>query len=157
MKRTAGTLYRLYLITVSLLLVACDPAITIRQIKASTGSSAPITIEVKTERPLVGEDLYVPNVAVTNISDSPITITSVELAAKRGPSANKPRHAESYPSVVAPGKTETLDIWFDLADDVKKTFFRQPAALLVHYRTRGRDETASVSVIGEPLPPVRPR
>jgi hypothetical protein len=148
MKPIAGTLY---LIAVSLLLVACDPGMTIRQIKASTGPSAPITIEVKTEHPLVGEDLYVPNVAVTNISDSPITITSVELAAKRGTYANKPRHAENYPSVVAPGKTETLDIWFNLADDVKKTFFRQPAALLVHYRTRGRDETANVSVIGGPL------
>ena len=154
MKPIAGTLC---LIAVSFLPVACDPGMTIRQMKASTGTSAPIKIEVKTEHPLVGEDLYVPNVTVTNILDSPITITSVELAAKRSTYANKPRHAESYPSVVAPGKTEALDIWFHLADDLKKTFFRQPAELRVHYKIRGQDETAHVSVIGGPLTPVRPK
>jgi hypothetical protein len=144
MKRT-GTLY---FITVMFLLVACDPAITIRQIKASNGTSAPITINVKTEHPLVGHTFYVPRVTVTNGADWPITITSVELAAKGGTYANKPRQPGSYPSAVPPGKTETLDVWFDLADDVKKTFFRQPAELRVHYRSRGRDETAHVSVIG---------
>ena len=148
MKRTAGVLY---LITVSLLLVACDPAITIRQIKASNGASTPITIEVKTEHPIVGHTWYTPQVTVTNGSDSPITITSVELAAKRGTYANKPRQPASYPSAVPPGKSEVLDISFDLADDVKKTFFRQPAELRVHYRSRGRDETAQVSVVGGPL------
>lgn len=142
---------KLYLIAVLLLLVGCDPGMTIHQIKASTGPSAPLTIKVKTEHPLVGDDLYVPSVAVTNISDSPITITSVELIAKRGPYANRPRRAESYPSVVAPGKTETLDLWFELTVDVKKTFFRQPAALSVHYRIRDQDETTSVSLIGGPL------
>jgi hypothetical protein len=45
-------------------------------------------------------------------------------------------------------ETETLEIWFDLADDVRETFFRQPAELRVHYKGRGRDETAHVSVIG---------
>src|SRR6266481_5826975 len=145
MKRTAGTLY---LITVSLLLVACDPAISIRQVKNSNGTSAPITIDVKTEHPLVGTTRYVPQVTITNGSDSPITITSVELAAKGGTYANKPRQPGSYPAAVPPGKTETLDIWFDLARDVKETFFRQPAELRVHYRSRGQDETAQVSVIG---------
>ncbi len=145
MKRTAGTLG---LITVSLLLVACDPGMTIRQIKASNGTSEPITIEVKTEHPLIGHTFYAPQVTLINGSDSPITITSVELTAKRGTYANNPVRPGSYPSTVPPGKTETLDIWFDLADDVKETFFRQPAELRVHYRSRGRDETAQVSVVG---------
>ena len=145
MKQTAGTLY---FITVMFLLVACDPAIAIRQIRASNGTSAPITIDVKTRYPLVGERIYEPQVTVTNGSDLPITITSVELAAKQGTYANKPRQPGSYPSTVPPGKTEALDIWFDLTDDVKKTFFRQPAELRVHYKSRGRDETAHVSVIG---------
>ncbi len=148
MKRTAGTLY---LITVSLLFVACDPGMTIRQVKASNGTSDAITIEVKTEHPLIGHTFYAPQVTVTNDSDSPITITSVELAAKRGTYPNKPLHSGSYPSAVPPGKTETLDVWFDLADDVRNTFFRQPAELQVHYRSRGRDETSLVSIIGGPL------
>ncbi len=148
MKRTAGTLY---LITVSLLLVACDPGMTIRQIKASNGTSARITLNVKTEHPLIGHTWYVPQVTVTNSSDSPFTITSVELVAKRGTYVNKPRRPGSYPLDVPPGKTEILDIWFDLTDDVKETFFRQPAELRVHYKSRDQDETAHVSVIGGPL------
>jgi hypothetical protein len=148
MKRTAGTLY---LIAVSLLLAACDPGITIRQIKASNGTSDPMRVEVKTGHPLIGQTFYAPHVTVTNDSDSLITITSVELAAKRGTYANKPLHSGSYPSAVSRGKSETLDIWFDLADGVKNMFFRQPAELQVHYRSRGRDETAHVSVIGGPL------
>jgi hypothetical protein len=149
MKRTAGTLY---LITVSLLLVACDPAITIRQIKASNRTSTPITIEVKTEHPFAGHTSYVPEVTVTNRSDSPVSITSVDLATKRGTYANKPRRpGGDYPVTVPPGENETLNIWIDLADDVKKTFFRQPAELRVHYKSRGQDETAHVSIIGGPL------
>jgi hypothetical protein len=123
MKRTAG---KLYLITVSLLLVACDPAITIRQIKASNGTSTPITIEVKTEHPFAGHTWYMPQVTVTNRSDSLMSITFVDLATKRGTYANKPRQPGSYPVTVPPGETETLDIWFDLADDVKETFFDSP-------------------------------
>lgn len=145
MKRTAGALY---LITVSLLLVACDPGMTIRQIEASNGTPARITLNVKTKHLLIGETSYVPQVTVTNNSDSPITITSVELIAKRGTYANKPLQPGSYPMAVPPGKTETLDIWFDLADHVKETFFRQPAEVRVHYKSRSQDETAHVSVIG---------
>lgn len=124
---------------------------TIRQIKASNGTSARITLNLKTEHPLIGENWYVPQVTVTNNSDSPVTITSVELVAKRGTYANKPRQPGSYPLAVPPGKTETLDIWFELADYVKEKFFRQPAELLVHYKSRSQDETAHVSVIGGPL------
>lgn len=148
MKRTAGSLY---FIAVIFLSVACDPAITIRQIRASNETSAPITIDVKTQHLLIGERIYVPQVTVRNGSDLPITITSVELAAKQGTYANKPRQPGSYPSTVSPGKAETLEVWFDLTDDVRETFFRQPAELRVHYKSRGRDETAHVSVVGGPL------
>jgi hypothetical protein len=148
MKRTARTLY---LITVVLLLVSCDPAITIRQIKPSNATSAPITINVKTQHPMVGNTRYVPQVTVTNGSDSPIAVTAVELSTKTGTYVNKPRQPRSYPAQVPPGTTETLDIWFDLANGVRKTFFRQPADLRVHYRSGGREETAHVTVTGGPL------
>lgn len=148
MKRTA---WKLYPIALSLLLVGCDPAITIRQIKTSNGTLAPVTIDVKTQHPFVGHTWYVPQVTVTSRSDLPITITSVELIAKRGTYANKPRETGSYPLTVPPGTTETLDVWFDLTYDVKETFFRQPAELQVHYNSRGQHEIALVSVIGGPL------
>jgi hypothetical protein len=140
-----------FVIAVSLLSVACDPGMTIRQTDAATSASEPIAIEVKTQHPLVSHEWYAPTVVVTNTSDSAITIASVELAAKASTYVNKPRRAESYPSLVDPGKTETLDTWFDLAGNVKKTFFRQPAALLVHYQLRGREQTAQVSIVGGPL------
>ena len=139
----------LYLITVSFLLIACDPGMTIRQIKASSGNSAPLRIEVKTQHPLVGQTWYHPRVAITNTLDSAISITSVELVTKAGTYADK--RTESYPLAVLAGKTETLDTLFDLTADVKKTLFRRPAELRVHYRSHGRDETTHVSVIGGPL------
>src|ERR1700744_6622454 len=138
-----------FVIAASLLSVACDPGMTIRQSDA-TSASQPIVNEVKTQHPLVSHEWYAPTVAVTNTSDSAITIASVELAAKATTYVNKPRRAESYPSLVDPGKTETLDTWFDLAGNVKKPFFPQPAALLVHYKLRGRDRTAQVSIVGGP-------
>jgi hypothetical protein len=140
-----------YLITVSLLLVACDPGMTIRQIKASDETSAPIRIEVKAQHPLIGHKFYAPQVTVINVSNSPVTITSVGLAAKQTTYTNKPLHSGSYPLTVPPGKAGTLDIWFDLADDVKNTFFRQPAELEVHYTSQGQDETARVPIIGGPF------
>jgi hypothetical protein len=124
---------------------------TIRQIKASNPTSDPIKIAVRTQHPIVTHTWYNPEVTVTNGSDSSITITSVELAAQRKTYANKPRQPGSYPFVVPPGKSETLDVSFDLTDDVKKTLFRRPAELRVYYRTRGEGQTARVSVIGGPL------
>ena len=123
MKRTAGTLY---FITVMFLLVACGPAIAIRQIRASNGTSAPITIDVKTRYPLVGERIYEPQVTVTNGSDLPITITSVELAAKQGTYANKPRQPGSYPSTVPPGKTERSTSGSTSPMTLGKLFFDSP-------------------------------
>jgi hypothetical protein len=148
MKRTAR---KPYLITIELLLVACDPAITIRQIMPSNGTSAPITINVKAQHPMIGNTGYVPQVTVTNGSDSPIAVISVELSTKTGTYVNKPRQLGSCPTQVPPGTTETLDIWFDLANGVRKTFFQQPADLRVHYRSGGREETAHVTVIGGPF------
>src|SRR5260370_38408553 len=107
MKRTAGTLY---FTTVMFLFVACDPAIAIRQIRASNGTSAWITIDVKTQHPLVGERIYVPQVTITNGSGLPIPITSVELTANQGPYPNKPRQPGSYPAPAPPGKGDTLAI-----------------------------------------------
>jgi hypothetical protein len=47
---------------------------------------------------------------------------------------NKPRRSGTYPLEIPPRQTETLDIWFELADTVKKTF-QEPAELRMHYRS----------------------
>jgi len=141
----------LHIILASLLLGGCDPAITIRQMNPPSRNSTQIVVHVKTQHPMIGNTWYVPQIAITNGSDSPIKITSLELATKQRTYANKPRHLGSYPLEVGPGKTETLDTWFELSDDVRKTFFRQPAELLIHYRCSNGEETAHISIIGGPL------
>jgi hypothetical protein len=154
------SIHGVYLITVSLLMVACDPAITIHQIKSpnedlkqskSPNELGQIKIDVKRQNSFIGHTWYVPQVTVTNGSGAPIRISSVDLATKLGTYVNKPRQNGSYPLDVQPGETEPLDIWFDLTDDVKKTFFRQPAELLMHYSSRGRNETVHASIVGGPL------
>jgi hypothetical protein len=79
------------------LLVGSDPGITIWQINSTTDSekkavvvTPEITIQVKTTHQLTGEGWYDPEVEVTNSSDSPITITSVELFAQGVTYENKP-------------------------------------------------------------------
>ena len=124
---------------------------------ASTSASSPgaakgatVAVSVKTSDPLVGETWYAPDILVTNLSESPITVTGVELSTRGVTYANRPRQLGSYPLIVPPGETVTPDIWFDLHDNVKKTF--QPSAeLRVHYRSGNREEVAAVSMIGGPL------
>ena len=135
-------------IAVSQLLAGCDPAITIRQIDVPNAAPTRITIDIKRENPLVGETSYVPSIMVTNSSESPIVITSVELVTKRGTYLNKPRQPGNYPLDVQPEATKTLDVWFDLDGNVGTTFSQEPSELRVHYTSRGRDETVHASVIG---------
>lgn len=141
----------------AVLVVACDPGMTIRQTKSSGevtngghAASPQVAIDVKTSHPLIGETWYAPQVRITNSSDSPITVTSIELTARRTTYANKPPQPGIYPLVVSPGKTEALLVWFDIGDAVKKTF-QQPAELRVHYRSGSKEEIARTSIVGGPL------
>jgi hypothetical protein len=131
--------------------VACDPGMTISQASApEAGKGARVAVNVKTSHPLVGETWYAPDAQVTNSSESPITVTGVELSARGVTYANRPGRPGTYPLIVAPGKTDALDIWFDLSDDVKKTL-QQAAGLRVHYRVGDREEVAEVKMIAGPL------
>jgi hypothetical protein len=137
-----------FLTAVMVLTIGCDPGMMIRQTSspgAASGASA--AVYVKTSHPLIGETWYAPEVKVTNSSDSPIAVTGVELAARSITYANKPRRPGTYPLIVPPGKTEALDIWFDLRDDVKKTF-QKSAELRVHYQSSGKEEIAQANIIG---------
>jgi hypothetical protein len=138
-KDTVGAL----LTGVLVLTIACDPGMTIHQ-TSSLGAinGAGVVLYVKTSHPLIGETWYAPEVKVTNSSDSPITVTGVELTVERATYANKPRRSGTYPLIVPPRETEALDIWFDLRDDVKKSF-QQSADLRVHYQSSsGKEQIA---------------
>lgn len=147
MKKAGGA----FLTAVMVLTIGCDPGMMIRQTTSSgAASGASVAVYVKTSHPLIGETWYAPEVKVTNSSDSPIAVTGVELAARSVTYANKPRRPGTYPLIVPPGKTEALDIWFDLHDAVKKTF-QESAELRVLYRRSGKEEIAQANIIGGPL------
>ena len=103
---------------------ACDPGMSIRQDDASAriAATTSLVIHVRTTHPLIGETWYSPGVDVQNVSDSPISVTKVELRTKTSAFQNKPRRSGTYPAQIPPKMNATLDVWFDLAESVKKTF-----------------------------------
>lgn len=114
------------------LMAGCDPGMTIRQSfpKAAIGVNPDVTVRVGTSHQLIGEILYAPQVDITNLSGSPITVTGVELAAQHTMFQNQ---AGSYPLDLPQGATEALNIRFRLSEGVKKTFHKS-AELRVHDR-----------------------
>jgi hypothetical protein len=134
------------------LMVACDPGMTIRQTKSlpkgRRAAMQAVALHVKTSHPLIGQTWYAPEVKVTNPFDSPITITSVEFVTRRETYANKTARPGAYPLVIQPGSTEILHFGFRLNDDVKKTFLKQSAELRLRYRTGNKEEIAHTNIIG---------
>jgi hypothetical protein len=120
------------IIGVLLLLTSCDPGITIRQTDSGNDAIATVTARVKTASSFIGTAIYAPSVEVTNISNAPIEVTDVELVTKEGTLQNKPRRSGLYPVGIASGKTQMLDIWFDLPKQINKTF-KGTVELRVHY------------------------
>jgi hypothetical protein len=133
-------------------MAACDRGMTIRQDVPNEGREAntSVAIHVRATNPLIGETWYAPEVEITNLSGSPITVITVELVAQRATLQNKPRRSGTYPLEIPPRQTETLDIWFELADTVKKTL-QEPAELRMHYRSGSKEQIAQTSLIGGPL------
>jgi len=129
-----------------ILLIGCDPGITIRQVKP-TSAGPQVTINVKTSHQLIGDTWYAPEVKVTNSFGAPITVTKIELAEGKATFENKPRRAGSYPVPISPGDTQLLDVRFDLDESVRK-IFHTPTELRVHYRTADKDEIAHATIVG---------
>jgi len=131
------------------LATGCDPGMTIRQAvpELKDTPSGKIEIRVKTTHPFIGTKVYAPEVEIVNSSESPLVVVSVVLVTQRGTFANKSGNLERSAREIPPGSTQPLDVLFDLAEDVKRSF-RQPAELQVHYRIGSKDQTLSASLIG---------
>jgi hypothetical protein len=147
----------LFPFALGLLLVAtaCDPGMTIYQTNTNQNLSFPehVTVRVKASHPLIGETWYAPDndVTVTNAFDKPIILTKVELVANGATYSHKHTGATNeYPLTVSAGKTETLPLWFDLKDDVKRTF-KTPAELRVYYHNGREESVAHAFIVGGPL------
>jgi hypothetical protein len=138
----------------SMLFVACDPGMTIRQgnekNRSEKTAAAQVIIHVKSTRQLIGETWYAPEVRVTNTLKSPIAVTGIELAIQSKSYANASPRPETYPREIAPGSTDILNVLFRLDEDVQKTF-HLPAELRIHYRNGGQQEIARTEVLGAPL------
>ena len=93
-------------------MAACDRGMTIRQDVPNEGREAntSVAIHVRAINPLIGETWYPPEIEITNLSGSPITVTTVELVAQPATLQNKPRRSGTYPLEIPPRQTETLDI-----------------------------------------------
>ena len=146
-------LLKILLLATCILMVACDPGMMIRQVKPtgeipskSSPADMQVIVAVQTIRTIIGVTWYAPGLKVTNSLPSSITVTNVELATTRALYANKPLTPGTFPLTIAPGRTETLGVWFDLKDDVRNTF-REPAELRVHYRKGNNEEIVRVNVI----------
>ncbi len=105
-----------------------------------------VVVDVITTHQLIGETWYAPKVKVTNASDSPITVTNVELSVRTKTYPNKTPEAEIYPVTIKPGSTEALGVVFRLDEDVQKTF-REPTELLIYYRIAEKQQIARATVI----------
>jgi len=142
------------LVAISALMTACDPGVSIRQIKSQgqttvgrVAAENQVVLEVKTTRQLIGEAWYDPEVQVTNSTSSPITIESIELATRDKTYTNTSVRPERSPLKIQPGSTETLHVLFRLDDAVYKVI-KRPAELRVHYESGGTQEIARASVVG---------
>jgi hypothetical protein len=91
-------------------------------ILSSDVDNSPVLIHVKSTRQLIGETLYTPETQARNSLESPITITSVELAAKSGTYANTFPRLETYPKAIQPQTVETMRVLFRLDNSVWKIF-----------------------------------
>src|ERR1700675_3361215 len=92
------------LAAISALMMACDPGVSIRQIKSQgqtivgrVAAENKVVIDVKTTRQLIGEAWYDPEVQVTNSTSSPITIESIELATRDKTYTNTSVRPETSP------------------------------------------------------------
>ena len=139
-----------------LLIVGCDPGMTIRQAVQRSNRNLPatpnpndLTISVRTFSSLIGYSSYAPDVTVTNSSAASITIKDIELTAKGIVYAN--RQQDGYPFMLASGQTQVFGGLFNLRDDLWTTFSKQPADLRIEYLIDGEQRTAHASIIGERL------
>jgi hypothetical protein len=148
-------------IAIQVLTVACDPGMIIRQASvpgrapnAGTSPEAKVEVSAKTTHQLIGETWYDPEVKVTNLSGSPITVTDIELSARgKAYASNWARWSRpgAFPLTIQPGNSGTLEISFRLDEDVWKTFFRHPAELSVLYTIGADSMVARATIVGAHL------
>jgi hypothetical protein len=145
----SGAVPRAFVVIIVLVLMAgCDPGMRIHQdVPQQRGATkSPIMIRLNTSDTFIGSKVYAPDVEIVNSSESRITVVRVELVAQQQTFENNPLRAETFPIDVLSRSVQSLDVRFDLASTVKRTF-GHPAELRVHYWIDGKEATATATVM----------
>jgi len=146
------TVFAAFALTLPLLIVACDPGVTIRQAdsRTETGKRSSVLLHVKSTHQLIGNTWYAPRVTVTNTSEAPVLVTGIELATRQKIYSDGSPQPQDFPEEVLPRQAQNFTVLFRLDDAVYKTF-REPAELRVHYRYGSSEDTARTAVVSGPL------
>lgn len=134
------------------LLLGCDPAINIHQVKLvhpaiPTSTKTPeLSVSVKSYRSLIGEGWYEPEVTIKNSSNFQAAVTGVELVTTRKTYTDKPSPEGLYPLILRPGAAAVLHTQFELDQGLLNTFSK-PAELLVHYRIENQNEIVKTRLV----------
>jgi len=148
MNRISGILFSLASI---LSLVACDPGMTIGE-HWKPDRSAPIIFTDQSRHVLIGENWFVPQLRLHNVSDAEVVIRSIELNVAGRTYQNGRGRGESYPFSVKPHDTAELPVWFDLGDEtVYKLFYNKRGEVIVRYKFNGADALIAAEVSGGAL------
>ena len=137
-----------FVLPLPLLIVACDPGVTIRQADSpkEVGKRSSVILRVKSTRQLIGETHYAPQVTVTNTSEAPVLATGIELATRQKIYSDGSPRPQDFPEEVLAKQAHNFTVLFRLDDAVYKTF-KEPAELRVHYRNGSSEDTAHIAVV----------
>jgi hypothetical protein len=135
-------------LTLPLLIVACDPGVTIRQADSRTesGKRSTVILHVKSTHEFIGTTWYAPQVTVTNTSEAPVLVTGIELATKQKVYSDSSPRPQDFPEEVLSRQARNFTVLFRLDDAVYKTF-RESAELRVHYRYGSSEDTARTAIV----------
>jgi hypothetical protein len=142
------TVFVALLLSLPLLIVACDPGVTIRQADAANegGKSSGVSLRVKSSRQFICTTRYTPQVNVTNRSEATVVVTGIELATRQRIYTDSSPRPQEFPGDVLAKQARDFVVLFWLDDAVYKTF-KESAELRVHYRSRSSEDTACIAIV----------
>jgi hypothetical protein len=135
-------------LALSMLIVTCDPGVTIRQAdsRKEIGTPSGVIVRVKSTHQLIGTTFYAPLVTVTNNSEATVLVTGIELATKQRIYTDSSRRPQDFPGEISVKQAHDFTPWFRLDDAVYEAL-KEPAELRVHYRNGNNEGTARIAIV----------
>jgi hypothetical protein len=136
------------LLSMPLIMAACDPGVTIRQADSpkDVGKPSSVTFRVKSVRQLIGTTHYAPQVTATNNSEATVVVTGIELATRQKIDTESSSRPQDFPAEVLAKQARDFTVLFRLDEAVYKAF-KEPAELRIHHRSGTREDTARLAIV----------